>query len=109
MAHQASTAHAARGNPCPAAGGSAHNPTHRPVGADPQAGGAGVDEFGRVNYVTGTDPKQWLTNITTFAKVRYASVYPGIDVVYYANDRRQLEYDFVVAPGADPKRHRTRH
>src|SRR5207237_5524425 len=31
----------------------------------------------------------------------YERVYPGIDLVYYGN-QRQLEYDFVVAPGADP-------
>jgi hypothetical protein len=40
--------------------------------------------------------------VQTFAKVKYAGVYPGIDLVYYGN-QRQLEYDFVVAPGASPK------
>ena len=30
----------------------------------------------------------------------YTQVYPGVDVVYYGN-QRQLEYDFVVAPGRD--------
>jgi hypothetical protein len=34
---------------------------------------------------------------------RYAGVYPGIDLLFYGN-QRQLEYDFVVAPGGDPKR-----
>ncbi len=42
-----------------------------------------------------------------FAKVRYRSVYPGIDLVYYGNGR-QVEYDFVLAPGADPARIRVR-
>jgi hypothetical protein len=58
--------------------------------------------LGRVNYYVGDDPARWRTNIPTFARVRYAGVYPGIDVVVYGN-QRQLEYDFVVAPGADPR------
>lgn len=44
-----------------------------------------------------------LTPIDTFARVEYAGVYPGIDLVYYGDDRR-LEFDFVVAPQADPDR-----
>lgn len=54
------------------------------------------------NYFIGSDPSRWSTNVPTFARVRYQNVYPGIDLVYYGN-QRQLEYDFVVAPGADPK------
>jgi len=57
---------------------------------------------GKVNYFIGNDPSKWRTNIPTFAKVRYKNVYPGIDLVYYGN-QGQLEYDFVVAPGADPE------
>ena len=56
---------------------------------------------GVANYFIGSDPAGWHTNIPTFAKVRYAGVYPGIDLVYYGN-QRQLEYDFAIAPGADP-------
>ena len=62
---------------------------------------------GRVNYYQGPDPKRWYTDIPTFARVRYAEVYPGIDVIVYGN-QRQLEYDFVVAPGADPNAIRIR-
>ncbi|TMI11754.1 MAG: hypothetical protein E6H40_03915, partial [Betaproteobacteria bacterium] len=51
----------------------------------------------------GKDPAKWRTNVPTYAKVHYRAVYPGIDLVYYGN-QRQLEYDFVVAPGADPNR-----
>jgi hypothetical protein len=58
---------------------------------------------GIVNYFIGNDPKKWRTNIPTYAKVRHKNVYPGVDLVYYGN-QRQLEYDFVVAPGADPNR-----
>jgi hypothetical protein len=58
---------------------------------------------GRVNYFIGNDPSRWRAGVPTYAKVRYAGVYPGVDLVYYGN-QRQLEYDFVVAPGADPAR-----
>ena len=51
--------------------------------------------------MTGNEPSAWRTNIPTYAKVRYEQVYPGIDLVYYGN-QGELEYDFVVAPGADP-------
>src|SRR5437879_6615727 len=64
----------------------------------------GLDELpGKANYFVGNDPAKWRTNVPTYAKVRYERVYPGIDLVYYGN-QRQLEYDFVVAAGADPKR-----
>jgi hypothetical protein len=69
------------------------------LGADPAAAVEGLNELaGKVNYLLGNDPAQWRTNIPTFSRVRYREVYPGIDLVYYGNQRR-LEYDFVVAPG----------
>ncbi len=52
------------------------------------------------NYMVGPR-SQWHTGIANYARVRYRSVYPGIDVVYYGN-QNQLEYDFVLAPGANP-------
>jgi hypothetical protein len=64
----------------------------------------GLEELpGKANYFIGKDPSKWRTNMPTYAKVHYREVYPGIDLVYYGN-QRQLEYDFVVAPGADPKK-----
>ena len=54
----------------------------------------------RTNYV-GTDASHWLTGVPSFASVKYEQIYPDIDLVYHARDG-QLEYDFVVAPGADP-------
>lgn len=54
-----------------------------------------------VNYFIGNDPAKWRTKIPTYAKVTYQEAYPGIDVAYYGNQGR-LEYDFIVAPGADP-------
>jgi hypothetical protein len=73
------------------------------VGANPAPVVFGIDELlGKCNYFIGNDPKRWHTNVATFAKVRYENIYPGIDVTYHGN-QQQLEYDFVVAPGADPK------
>jgi hypothetical protein len=74
------------------------------VGANRNAHASGLDELpGKSNYFIGNDPKRWRTNIPTYAKVKFAAVYPGIDVVYYGTQGRQMEYDFVVAAGADPK------
>src|SRR6266536_2782587 len=73
------------------------------VGANPKPQLTGEEELpGKVNYFIGNDPKKWRTNVSTYAKVKYREVYPGIDLVHYGN-QRQLEYDFVVAPGTDPK------
>jgi hypothetical protein len=73
------------------------------VGAHPAPLVSGLEELpGKVNYFVGSDPARWRTNVPTYAKVHYREVYPGIDLVYYGN-QRQLEYDFVVAPGADQR------
>ena len=78
------------------------------VDANPKAKVVGLNELpGRSNYFIGNDPKKWRTNIPTYATVRYQDLYPGVDLIYYGNPR-QLEYDFVVAPGADPSRVRLR-
>jgi hypothetical protein len=56
---------------------------------------------GQSSWFRGNDPAKWITGIPTYSRVKANSVYPGIDLVYYGNQSR-LEYDFVVAPGADP-------
>jgi uncharacterized repeat protein (TIGR01451 family) len=72
------------------------------VGANPAAATSGTDQLpGKSNYIVGNDPRKWHTGIPQFAGVHYASVYPGIDLVFYGN-QGHLEYDFRVAPGADP-------
>jgi hypothetical protein len=72
--------------------------------ANPAVKVTGVDErAGTSNYFIGNDPAKWRTNVPTYAKVKYEGIYPGIDLVYYGN-QSQLEYDFIVAPGADPRR-----
>jgi hypothetical protein len=73
------------------------------VGANPNAEAAALEELpGRSSYFIGNDPGRWRTNVANFAKVQYKDVYPGIDLLFYGN-HRQMEFDFVVAPGADPK------
>ena len=72
------------------------------VGSDASASVSGLDPLqGKVNYFLGSDPSQWRTNVPTFGKVQFQNVYSGIDLIYYGN-QGQLEYDFVVAPGANP-------
>ncbi len=74
----------------------------RLAGAQPPASIVGEDiQGGTVNRFVGADPTRWHRGITTFGKVRYRSVYPGIDAVYYGN-QQQLEYDFELRPGIDP-------
>jgi hypothetical protein len=74
------------------------------IGANPKANAVGLaPQPGVVSYFIGNDPKNWRSGIPTYGKVKYAQIYPGVDLVFYGN-QRQLEYDFVVAPGADPSR-----
>ncbi len=71
--------------------------------ANPATKIVGEDELmGKANYFIGSDPAKWLSGVPTYAKVKYEGIYSGIDLVYYGM-RGRLEYDFVVAPGADPR------
>ncbi|HMD71822.1 MAG TPA: SBBP repeat-containing protein [Bryobacteraceae bacterium] len=73
------------------------------VRANRAATGSGVDPLpGSSNYFSGNDPSKWRTGVAQFAKVRYRGVWPGVDIVYYGN-QRTLEYDLVVAAGANPR------
>jgi hypothetical protein len=87
--------------------------TMRWLGASPQPAVEGLEPLeARSNYFIGRDPSNWRTNVPHYAKVRYRGLYPGIDLVYYRHDSRgygsepgkqpQLEYDLIIAPGADP-------
>lgn len=72
------------------------------AGANPTPRVEGLEQLATVNnYFSGPDPAQWRANVPSYSRVRYAQVYPGIDMVYYGT-QRQLEYDFVVAPGSNP-------
>jgi len=68
------------------------NPAARVFGNDPSAGSS--------NYFLGNDTGRWRTNVPNFSQVRYEDAFPGVDLVYYGN-QQQLEYDFVLAPGAN--------
>jgi hypothetical protein len=73
------------------------------AGARPGHAVSGSNPTGATtNYFIGNDPSKWQTKVPTYASVRYGAVYPGVDLIYYGNQRR-LEYDFIVAPHADPK------
>ncbi len=72
------------------------------AGGNNEARATATDKLpGITNYFIGNDPTQWRTNIASFGRVEYDEVYPGIDLAYYGNNG-QLEYDFIVSPGADP-------
>ena len=71
-------------------------------GANLRARVTGTEEMsGRSNYLVGADPRGWRTGVSNYGRVKYESIYKGVDLVYYGN-QRQLEFDFNVAPAADP-------
>lgn len=73
------------------------------IGANPEPKIVGLNELpGKSNYLMGRDPQKWHTQVSTYTRIQYRDIYPGVDLIYYGN-QQQLEYDFVVAPGADPK------
>lgn len=77
-------------------------------GANPAPQIESLDRLpGVSNYFIGNDPRRWRTRVPTYAGVKYRGVYPGVDLVYYGN-QRELEFDFTVAPGSDPKAIRMR-
>src|SRR5207237_486049 len=74
------------------------------VGANRDVQASGEDKLvGKINYLIGGDPSKWRGNIPTYARVNYTGVYRGIDIIYHG-DQGHLEYDFVVAPRANPHR-----
>src|SRR5215207_4863048 len=73
------------------------------AGANPRPLIAGEGALaGKVNYFVGRDASKWRTGVRTFAGVRYRDLYPGVDLVFHGGPAGgRLEYDFVLAPGAD--------
>jgi hypothetical protein len=72
------------------------------VGASAKGSIQGIDDLpGKTNYIFGNDPAKWRIGVSTFRKVKYESIYSGIDLIFYGTGR-QLEYDLVVHPGANP-------
>ncbi len=73
------------------------------IGGNANAVISGVARLpGTSNYFIGSNPERWHTNVPTFAAVKYAGVYQGVDLVYHGS-QRQLEYDFVLAAAARPE------
>jgi len=73
------------------------------IGANPKLRFEPLDkQLGISNYFLGNDPSKWRTNVPNYGRVAMRGIFPGIDLIFYGNER-QLEYDWVVAPGADPK------
>ena len=74
------------------------------LGSNPDPIASGVSPLtSKTNYLSGRDPDNWFTNLPNYSRVRFQEVYPGITLTYYGN-RQQLEYDFVIQPGAQPDR-----
>ena len=72
------------------------------VGANAHPSVTGLDKRETVsNYLLGSDPSQWRSDVANFGQVQYANLYSGIDAIFYGN-QQHLEYDFNVAAGADP-------
>src|ERR1700720_2379764 len=72
-------------------------------GASPTPAIAANDPLpGKSNYFIGNNREKWVTDVPSYGRVKYSGIYPGVDVEFYGN-QRHLEYDFTVAPGADPK------
>jgi hypothetical protein len=73
------------------------------VGANSAPLFAGEQELAnRTNYLKGNKPDKWQTGVPNFGRVSYENVYQGIDLAYYANAQNEPEYDFIVAPNANP-------
>jgi hypothetical protein len=71
-------------------------------GASPDVRVTGMEQLAkRTNYFIGNNPDKWRTDVLSYGRVKYEGLYPGIDAVYYGNEG-QLEYDLIVAPGANP-------
>ncbi len=73
------------------------------VGANPNPQIAGIDAMEyKCNYFIGNEPDKWRTDVHNYEAIIYEDIYDGIDLKYYGNGR-QMEYDFIVSPGADPE------
>jgi uncharacterized protein (TIGR03437 family) len=74
----------------------------RLLGSNPTATLAGAGKLASTsNYLVGRNSKDWHTGLENYAQVRYRGVYPGTDLLFYGNSG-ELEYDFLLSPGADP-------
>lgn len=93
-----------RQNPATGQERSMHSVRLKLVGANALAKMTGRDQLSaRANYFIGNDPAQWRAGIPLFSHVQADDIYPGVQVIYYANQAGQMEYDFILQPGARPE------
>ena len=59
---------------------------------------------GERNYFVGSDEKHWASHVRAYRQLRYANLWPGIDLTLYENQTQRLEYDMLLAPRANPAR-----
>lgn len=72
------------------------------IGANPQAAITGLKKSTvKINYFLGNDPARWRTDVPAYDRVKVEDIYPGIDIIYYSIGR-QLKYDLIISPVADP-------
>jgi hypothetical protein len=83
--------------------GATHAVRLRFVGANTHASISAAQPLpGKSNYFIGNDPQKWRIGVPQFAQIKYQGLYPGVDLVYYGN-QRQLEFDFIIAPRVNPQ------
>ncbi|HEX9187207.1 MAG TPA: SBBP repeat-containing protein, partial [Vicinamibacteria bacterium] len=74
------------------------------VGARARPEAEGLEALpARSHYFVGSDPRRWRTDVPQYARVAYRGLWKGIDLTFYGTAQGQLEWDFTVSPGADPK------
>jgi hypothetical protein len=74
------------------------------VGGNPRSAITGVDRLsGTSSYFIAKDPASWHVDVPSYGTVRYAEIYPGVDLLFHGSNQRQLEYDFVIGASVDPR------
>jgi hypothetical protein len=74
------------------------------VGARSEPAVTGVEELaGRSHYFVGNDPERWRRDVPHYGRVAYRDVWKGVDLAFYGTEHGQLETDFTVLPGSDPR------
>ena len=75
------------------------------LGSNPQAAMTGLEILpGKANYFIGDNPQDWLTGVPLFSRVQIGEIYPGVSLVYYADESARLEYDIHLQPHVAPER-----
>lgn len=90
-------------SPTPSGALRAHAFDLRFVGAAPTAHPVAASRTAEHrNFFQGNDPAHWAADVRSYRTLAYPELWPGVGARFYENDQQRLEYDFTVAPGADP-------